>query len=177
MPPQAGNEYHALGAVVPPERLPSFQFTIEDGTGPLRRRTLVAPGGRKVASGWYDPAAQAPCAAVTVGGKLHCAPLASFAGYYFSDAACTTPLYHAATACPPATAYGYDATVCPFVVRYYKVGAAYMGPVFTQTVATGMNAGTLQCGSYTPTGGDSFYQMTALDPSTFPELQAVDPTP
>ena len=130
-PPATGNQYHAIGDAMPDAAFPTFDQVNDQGSQRVRRRRLVAPGGRTIGGAWWDSERQDICVRGLTAGKQRCVPFSTLMGFHFADAGCTQWLLRVSRdTCAPKTAYRRDNSTCPPGEVYYTVGAAHTGMVW-----------------------------------------------
>jgi hypothetical protein len=135
-----------------------FEALVPDATaGPFattasgsRLKTVVATGsdGARMGAGWHDAALGVDCYVYTANdGVVRCIPSQmAYAGYYYSDAACSKPLVYSAGCNAPQYA---ETVACGG--DYYEVGALYTGTVYydtgTSCITTTMSLPTYERGA------------------------------
>jgi hypothetical protein len=129
----------------------------------LKARYYVGDDGSKQFVGWYDSQRKENCGFMMAGdGVLRCLPtMFAAAGSYFSDSACTSPLFATATAScvNPGATYGYKLDSCSYtVVQLTKVTPAnvYIGSGTTCTAIASTSTASLTFFTGTEVAASSF---------------------
>lgn len=174
--PVQGNKYHALGDMAGPERFAAFQQVNDQGPQRVRRRRLVAPGGRSIGGAWWDGERQDICFRGLTAGKSRCVPASARMGFHFADAGCTQWLLRVPRdSCPPKTAVRFDSTTCPTSDVHYNVGALHTGQVWELGYVRSDTTANLECRPYNPSPVDVFHAVTPIPGDSFQEMTLTEP--
>lgn len=177
-PPAAGNQYHAIGDAIPDATFPTFEQVNDMGSQRVRRRRLVAPGGRSIGGAWWDSERQDICVRGLTAGKQRCVPLSTPMGFHFADAGCTQWLLQIPReSCAPKTAFRRDNSTCPAGEIYYSVGAAHTGMVWELQNVRSETSASLECRPVAPSATEAYHTVTLIPGGTLPEMTLTEPPP
>jgi hypothetical protein len=171
-----GLEYHSLGAPVPSDSFPGFDYETASGNKRIQRRRLAAPTGRAVGANFYDNQRHEVCFANQTGDTTRCLPSRTFTNYTFADANCTQPLWQGTKdACPPTYAYRYVENACPSRQLVYTLGPAFTGATYRQYTTRSDTSAEIECQPLMPAPTDVFYSLTLVPETEFAEMKLTEP--
>jgi hypothetical protein len=136
----------------------------------IKYHVLRTAEGDEAYDGFYDSMSGEDCSEALAGdGKMRCVPSSRFrTTAYYTDAACTDPVYLQSDPTCGAAKYlelNDDSEPCQGHVQHYLAGAAYTGPVFQFTTSGGACAPSIDANLPLVRKG------ALIDPTTFAEFE------